>query len=1370
MHSFERLSIITGFELDKFREIFRGGAPIMPDKEVLPGHLARLCEIAHKPAKPSTYILVSEKNCFYRGVVLEDVIEKFWDNRWVNWHVMRSLTVVYTKDEGERITIKMSYGFSGSFQCINNQSIKAYLIDFSESLFMIQEKPLIEEFDEIDQYEAVSIGHNSKGFFFMDQNNNRTSVYFESIHRDPSGCFMIEKDSFWGIANNLGKVVLNPLYCAINPFSEGLAAILGYKVWGFVDHEGKVVIVPQYETVEAFDHGVSKVSVSGDRFGLINKEGNGVITKDSYIEFPEYSLITQEGDSFYGLLRGNMNNERVWKRFTIPALNAESLRKQKTCDYLFIGDCLVAKRDGHKYLYSRSGDSSNEIEDCQILDYCHRFNNKSQKFDGPIVRHIEITDLPFYYLVSRGNNKGVINNSGDIIVPIEYEYIGLLSSQVILAYNSAGMRLFSTNPKKSGDSYTQSYELIEKKEESYDSKAELNQFYVFKTSKVGFIVFEDGVFKTLFPCVYDYIDYHYYSTYNNENRHVGSFIIDGLSTNRKILGSDGVLIDKPKDISWMTDFSFSGIAVALKDDLFGLIDSNQNTLRDYSYDTIFRLDAFHFLLSKNNHIELVRFNRELEESVITEIPGLVVSRLFALVFRVLRSGKYYVYKFNEQNEVFSELIERGHDQVFGIDESFIVVEERGLWGCYDDNGHKILDIKYESIVPVKNPSSHYPKNSAIQLTVNKIVIANYPKDSNGDFLCDLYNIESRKLLHVYKSWFTKDNSWGGSDIVCPGNWFDVKYVDEYKPHLGAYLSLSNCSKQIYITSVDCQRIEGPFDKIEPCYGSGNLGYRYFQGLSTYQDGKRGLIRLNPFDVIPCEFDHPVYFVDGSNRFWILEKSNEQEPKITVYDSIKRREVGLGNVSSVYPVSESVYKVSVLSEDEGPKCVLVDNSFKQIVPLTYDSISHGNKGQFIVQKRDWGCYGIIDETGKYIYPLSHGRISYQWDGHGYSYHFYDENDVLSAVSEDGYFINDVVDGIDKEFISNSKNHYISEKEESGVFSVCTSFGEKYTGIKETYTEDDVTILKTEGGFFAINAEKKITPTLHEIITFNKRQRYLSVKDGRHRQFVDYNGESLGEIEGDYAGCILYKEAGVMTTIRKKDNGQLYYGLISIDGRTLSDVEFSFIGSFNENYATCVVNSDNPIDKEFFNGTKKEHFFAFNQKNYGQWGIINNLGEIIIPMRFDFIRPVKNGMTIYVKDRKYGIINLIDHYRTAPIFKFLFSFSEGLCAFRSFENAEDGDGIWEYRYSDCGLINEKGQIVVSAAYYRIHPFKEGMAIVESSSHFINQIDYNGNLLREWKKLPSREEPYEDHDEGYTQDDLEHMYRAAFEGDPSAQWNID
>ena len=1376
MRSFNRLSMITGFELEKFGEMFNSETPITPDKEVLPGHLMLLCERAHKQMKTASYILVSDESCFYRGVILEDVLENHWGN--YGSYTERYLSIAYKDADGKRVIIRVQpYGSSGYFYCFENQSIKAYPVDFSESLFVFKEQPIVEEYDVIEKYDEISIGHNTNGFFFMNQNNNRISVYFDSIKKDPSGCFVIENDSLFGLANNCGEVILNPQYFDINPFSEGLAAIHGYKAWGFVNHDGNIVIAPQYKTVEDFTNGVSKVSVSDDRFGLINKEGNGVIIKDSCIEFPEYCFITRDGDSFYGRLHGKKNQENRWKRFSTPVLNAEFTITQKACCYLFIGDCLIAKTDEHKYLYSYNGDVSNEIDDCQLLGYCNQFNVKSKQFDGPVVRHVIIKDLPFYYNVSRGGKKGVINNSGDIIVPIEYEYIGLLSSQVILAYNNAGMRLFSTNPSsidpECGESYTQSYERIEKKEEAYDSKSESNQFYVYNTNKVGFIVFKDGIFKTVFPCVYDSIDYSYYSTYNNENRHVGTFKIDGLTTDHQILGKDGKYIEKPKDISWMTDFSYSGIAVALKEDRFGLVDYQFITLRDYSYNTIFKIDAFHFLLSKDNHVELIRFNRKYEESVITEFPGTVVSRLSSFIFRVLRSGKYFIYKYKEDKEVLSELFDQGYDNAFGIDESFIVVEENGLSGCFDNEGRELLGIKYDSIVPLKNRNEYYQKKSAINLTVNKIILGYYPLDNIGEYLCDLYNIESRNLLHIPSSWFYDESSKqkypGSYGIVRPGNWFNVNYVDEYTPNLGVYISVYTISKQIHISTLDCQRFEGPFDIIEPFYSSGQSWGRSFQGLSTYVNGKRGFIRLNPFDAIPCVFDYPVCFVDRSSRFWIIEKSIGEETKKSVYDSVMKRELDLGNVASIVSVTDTVYKVSVLTEDNEPKCGLVDTSFRQIVPLSFDSISNGIKDQFIVYTENWG-YGIIDKVGNYVYPLSPGKITFQWrwgENRGF-YYFYDENEVLSAVSEDGYLINDVIDGIEKEFIPNSKNHFISDKEESGIFNVCTSFGEKFTGVEETYTEDDITILKTTDGCFAINTEKRITPSFHEVITINKRLGYLTVKDGRHRQFVDFKGVSLSEIEGDYVGCLLYKEAGVITTISKKEDGKIIYKLVSLNGDAIVDTEFSYIGSFNENYATCVINSENPIDKAFFKGTKEESFFAFNHKNYGQWGIINNKGAIVIPMKFDFIRPVKNGKTIYVKDRKYGLINLKEKYRTAPIFKFLFSFSEGLCAFREF--ADKSDGGWHYQFSDCGLINEKGQIVVPAAYYKIYAFKDGIANVESSSHFLNQIDHEGNLLHEWKKLPSREEPYDDYDEGYTQSELDDMYRAAFEGDPSAQWNID
>ena len=56
---------------------------------------------------------------------------------------------------------------------------------------------------------------------------------------------------------------------------------------------------------------------------------------------------------------------------------------------------------------------------------------------------------------------------------------------------------------------------------------------------------------------------------------------------------------------------------------------------------------------------------------------------------------------------------------------------------------------------------------------------------------------------------------------------------------------------------------------------------------------------------------------------------------------------------------------------------------------------------------------------------------------------------------------------------------------------------------------------------------------------------------------------------------------------------------------------------------------------------------------------------------------------------------------------------------------------------------------------------------SGDTIHVIDRDG---KEIETYPRPRSNYDDYDSGYSQEDLDDMYRAAFEGDPSAQWNID
>ena len=80
------------------------------------------------------------------------------------------------------------------------------------------------------------------------------------------------------------------------------------------------------------------------------------------------------------------------------------------------------------------------------------------------------------------------------------------------------------------------------------------------------------------------------------------------------------------------------------------------------------------------------------------------------------------------------------------------------------------------------------------------------------------------------------------------------------------------------------------------------------------------------------------------------------------------------------------------------------------------------------------------------------------------------------------------------------------------------------------------------------------------------------------------------------------------------------------------------------------------------------------------------------------------------------------------------------------------------------------VIPPIFYDVTNFKSGIANIKSRDGYKNQIDKKGNLLHEWTPIPDSRDDYDDYDNGYTQSELDDMYRAAFEGDPNAQWNID
>jgi hypothetical protein len=88
--------------------------------------------------------------------------------------------------------------------------------------------------------------------------------------------FPVSQDRKVGYIDQSGKIVINPQFDGVRPFSEGMAAVsLGNK-WGYIDKSGKYVINPQFDRVCHFSDGLAPVSL-GNKWGYIDKSGKIII-------------------------------------------------------------------------------------------------------------------------------------------------------------------------------------------------------------------------------------------------------------------------------------------------------------------------------------------------------------------------------------------------------------------------------------------------------------------------------------------------------------------------------------------------------------------------------------------------------------------------------------------------------------------------------------------------------------------------------------------------------------------------------------------------------------------------------------------------------------------------------------------------------------------------------------------------------------------------------------------------------------------------------------------------------------------------------------------------------------------------------------
>ena len=88
--------------------------------------------------------------------------------------------------------------------------------------------------------------------------------------------YQVKHDGLYGVINQYGEVVVEPIYEYIGDFSEGYATVRQGKKLGYIDENGTLLTMIEFENAYSFSEGLAAVKVDG-LYGFIDTTGQFVI-------------------------------------------------------------------------------------------------------------------------------------------------------------------------------------------------------------------------------------------------------------------------------------------------------------------------------------------------------------------------------------------------------------------------------------------------------------------------------------------------------------------------------------------------------------------------------------------------------------------------------------------------------------------------------------------------------------------------------------------------------------------------------------------------------------------------------------------------------------------------------------------------------------------------------------------------------------------------------------------------------------------------------------------------------------------------------------------------------------------------------------
>lgn len=1098
------------------------------------------------------------------------------------------------------------------------------------------------EYSSIDTFHSLfyKAVKGSQSLFYLDQGVSLLLLDYRVIKQLSGSRYLVHNDQGFGVLDTVGFQMIIPMsFDKISQLANNYYVVKEGDYVGLRDSMGNPFLASDYHQIELLEDNTYKVR-KGKLVGLLDSIGNPIIPVEyTQIRLRRDQVYEVQKDEQYGTFDKNGRPIIPVAYDQIHEIYSNRYHHSKVKKGNLFG---VYDSIGHQLI---------------PVDY-----------DQIYSRHKNT------YVVKKGKYTGVYDALGNLLVPVDYDRIYAVGEE---SYEVKKGEQFNLIFVKGKPLVPDQYDQIRKA--TYWPST-----YIVQKGKQYGVVGPDG--QVLIPVEYDQISALGNNTFQvKKGEQYGIFEADG----QRLL-----IPVRYQQITMMRGYRNSVFTVK-EEGKYGIFDRKGRELAPPIYENLYH-DWRH-----NSIIELYLNGRY---NVLDIDNARVIPDWYDRIevwpnkyFKVARNNSYGI--MDSTGVITLPLV---YEEIDVFEDGSITIRKGEKVGLIDSTGVVLAEPKYDYI-------SHLHAGVAIYRLGNKYGIMT----TGGDRVVSPIYDEMKDFVNGLAR--VKSNGHFGFVNVKGDTIIPIIY-DEAEDFYDGMAIVGRDGKYGCIDTLNQVQVPIQFDDVYNFVGDRarvQISFQY------------GFINRTGKPIIPLEYDNAHDFTgeialvrkDGENYF--IDRSGTRLVPDSITD-ISYLSIGLWNIAKndslallndagellvpfdrqaieVYSRYNANKKIITLTKGSSINYGLLSKDNRLILPASYDTIQF-KSGTIIQAKRgSIEKYGLLDWEGKLVLP-------FQYDSIGC-----DRNKVVvktdgelayGLLADNGQvLIPPIYDAVSVDHFLGYTERIALTKDAKTTYGLVNAAGELII----SPTQD--TIFKN-GRIVAARQNDQVKYGLlndsrdgNLALSISNESIQDRISNGRYFYQVCQAG-SCGLLDDSFAWVVprQYEQVklhydGKIEAIRGDSS---VYGLMDSVGRLVLEVKYEFyrqhfadvrdiievrhqkkVGLFHNKENRFILPLEYEAIEYYYDGQRRNNRL-FKIKKEGKEGLINHLGEIIIPPVYQSINRFSDGLYEVGKEDKFGIVDSLDHIILPLEYKYIGSLDQDL-------HTIEAD-------SKYGLINEKAEIVI------------------------------------------------------------------------------